>query len=535
MVSKKSRQKSLPTDIKTDYLFDYFVNIDKFDKRKKKKWDAEKQELNESDEKKIREHEPKLDSRVFTEAQKTKTSASEEELPSTDSSAHKKNVTFNDEISESESSVSTSESQSEKKQYGHKISATHHTRKLHRKKRRMETPEERRARSRDAYANLKEMENKHGIVLTKKFTIDDDPNEMEEEYKMHKNQRDKQNQVKFYGNALLLIVSGVEFLNEKYNPFDFKLKDWSKQVAADKDDYTEVLEELYEKYKDRGGKMAPEIKLIFLIIMSGVTYHLSQTLFGSGGLNDTIEKNPNILNKLLGGLMKGGGIFGGGDDKQKTAIPNNKDILENIRKHKTNVNDNQTPMSPANQVSPSVSVTSPSVVNIDQRAIYEDQLRKQKQMYESQIMDLKNKSQSNKMISNKVQSPKTPQNQILSDARTRPRFQDNPLLNEMEHTPNIFENEMEAGNVDIGAVEINQALRSAGVKEKSNKYDELEETLDESLSDAKDIIEASSKKTNNIKSVSKKTKTDSVTTSKKPKNTSDIVSSARKKNNVIVL
>lgn len=530
MVSKKSRQKSLPTDIKTDYLFDYFVNIDKFDKRKKKKWDAEKQELNESDEKKIRDHEPKLDSRVFTEAQKaqTKTSASEEELPSTDSSAHKKNVTFNDEISESESSVSTSESQSERKQYGHKISATHHTRKLHRK-RRIETPEERRSRSRDAYANLKEMVDKHGIVLTKKFTIDDDPNEMEEEYKMHKNQRDKQNQVKFYGNALLLIVSGIEFLNEKYNPFDFKLKDWSKQVAADKDDYSEVLEELYEKYKDRGGKMAPEIKLVFLIIMSGVTYHLSQTLFGSGGLNDTIEKNPNILNKLLGGLMKGGGIFGG-DDKQKTAIPNNKDILENIRKHKTNANASDVQQSPVGQVSPSASVTSPSVVNIDQRAIFEEQLRKQKQMYESQIMDLKNKTQSNKMVSNKVQSPRTPQNQILSDARTRPRFQDNPLLNEMEHTPNIFENEMEVGNVDIGEAEINQALRSAGVKEKSNKYDELEETLDESLSDAKDIIEASSKKT-----VSKKTKTESATTSKKPKNTSDIVSSARKKNNVIVL
>ena len=33
--------------------------------------------------------------------------------------------------------------------------------------------------------------------------------------------------------------------------FEFKLKDWSKTVAADMDDYTEVLEEIYEKYKDR--------------------------------------------------------------------------------------------------------------------------------------------------------------------------------------------------------------------------------------------------------------------------------------------
>ncbi len=72
------------------------------------------------------------------------------------------------------------------------------------------------------------------------------------------------------------------------------------------DDYTEVLEELYEKYKDRGGKMAPEIRLLFMIIMSGVTFHLIQTLFGSAGLGNTLQNNPNMLNKLLGSLMNGG-------------------------------------------------------------------------------------------------------------------------------------------------------------------------------------------------------------------------------------
>jgi hypothetical protein len=169
----------------------------------------------------------------------------------------------------------------------------------------IETPEEKRARAREIYCELEDLKKKHGITLTRNYTSFDDPDEMQAEYIMQKEKRNKYIQVKFYKQILLGIVSGVEFLNTKYDPFDIKLNDWSKQIAMDQDDYTEVLEELYEKYKDRGGKMAPEIRLLFMIIMSAVTYHLSQTLFGPNGVTSMVKSNPNMLNDILKSFTNG--------------------------------------------------------------------------------------------------------------------------------------------------------------------------------------------------------------------------------------
>ena len=161
--------------------------------------------------------------------------------------------------------------------------------------------------SREMYLKLMDLVDEYNVKLTKNFNIYDDPDEMKVEYDMHMEciNRNKNNQVKFYKSMLLNIVCGMEFLNEKYNLFGFQLKGWSKQIASDMDDYTEVLGELYEKYKNNDGKMTPENRLLFMIIMSGITFHLSQKLFGSSAMNETIQNNPNILNNLLGRLMKG--------------------------------------------------------------------------------------------------------------------------------------------------------------------------------------------------------------------------------------
>lgn len=200
------------------------------------------------------------------------------------------------------------------------------------KKKYAETPEEKRARARTNYSKLQDLVENHGVRLTRHFTISDDPDEMEAEYDMHKERRDKKVQVRFYKNTLLTIVCGIEFLNDKYDPFAFKLKDWSKQIAAEQDDYTEVLEELYEKYKDKGGKMAPEIRLLFMIMMSAITFHLSQTLFGPGGMKDAIANNPNILNQLMKTFMpKGQGSALDEPPEARGSRPNNRDILEKIK------------------------------------------------------------------------------------------------------------------------------------------------------------------------------------------------------------
>lgn len=148
------------------------------------------------------------------------------------------------------------------------------------------TPEERRVRAREAFVKLQNLEERYKIKLTKPYTIDSDLDEMEEEYSLHMEQIEKNNEqieknnkIKFYKQILLNVVCGVEFLNQKYDPFGYKLNDWGKNMADNLDDYTEVLDRLYEKYKDRVLiRLEPEEELYYRFLLSGLITHLSNSL-----------------------------------------------------------------------------------------------------------------------------------------------------------------------------------------------------------------------------------------------------------------
>jgi len=206
-------------------------------------------------------------------------------------------------------------------------------------KKRHETPEERRIRSRTAYSTLQDIREK-GVQLNKHYNPDDDPDEMEAEITLQRERRNKKNQVKFYKNTLLTIVCGVEFLNEKYDPFAFKLRDWSKHVASEQDEYVEILEELYEKYKDRGGKMAPEVRLLLMMVMSAVTFHLSQTLFGPAGMKEAMKTNPNVVAQMLKTLTGGAGSKQNPEihepQEARSSKPDNKHIMNMINQRRGN-------------------------------------------------------------------------------------------------------------------------------------------------------------------------------------------------------
>ena len=50
---------------------------------------------------------------------------------------------------------------------------------------------------------------------------------------------------------MMALITGIEFLNGKFDPFDIKLDGWSESVNENISDFDEVFEELSEKY---GGK-----------------------------------------------------------------------------------------------------------------------------------------------------------------------------------------------------------------------------------------------------------------------------------------
>ena len=92
---------------------------------------------------------------------------------------------------------------------------------------------------------LEELETK-GIRLTKKYTMESSLLEMKGEYETHVEEREKKNSIKFQQKLLMTAITGIEFLNNKFDPFDLKLDGWSEQINENVDDYDEIFAELHE-------------------------------------------------------------------------------------------------------------------------------------------------------------------------------------------------------------------------------------------------------------------------------------------------
>ena len=46
-------------------------------------------------------------------------------------------------------------------------------------------------------------------------------------------------------------ITGVEFLNKKFDPIGAKLDGWSESVMDNITDYEEIFKQLHEKYKEK--------------------------------------------------------------------------------------------------------------------------------------------------------------------------------------------------------------------------------------------------------------------------------------------
>ena len=145
---------------------------------------------------------------------------------------------------------------------------------------------------------LEDLEQK-GITLTKKYSMESPLAEMKGEYETHLEERERRNSVKFQGKMLMSVITGIEYLNNKFDPFDLKLDGWSEQVNENVDDYDEIFSELHDKYKSKA-KMAPELKLLFQLGGSAIMLHMTNTMFKSAmpGMDDIMRQNPELMQQF---------------------------------------------------------------------------------------------------------------------------------------------------------------------------------------------------------------------------------------------
>ena len=140
---------------------------------------------------------------------------------------------------------------------------------------------------------------KKGVKMPKKFTLASNLDEMKMEYERLKRDKEIDSSVKLQRRMMMAAVSGVEWLNGKFDPLGAKLDGWSDSIYENIDDYDDIFEELHEKYKGKA-KMAPELKLMMMLGGSAFMHHMTHSMFKSQlpGLDEILKQNPELAKNL---------------------------------------------------------------------------------------------------------------------------------------------------------------------------------------------------------------------------------------------
>ena len=153
----------------------------------------------------------------------------------------------------------------------------------------------------EKYKMIREMEDwerkSNGkIQLSKKYTMESPFHEVKIEYDALKEDAGKKASVKFQGSCMKMLINGIEFLNDKFDPFDVNLEGWGDKVDDEMDQYDDIFGQLYDKYQHRGS-IAPELKLMFQLGGSAFMVNLSNKIFKTAapGMDDVFRQNPELM------------------------------------------------------------------------------------------------------------------------------------------------------------------------------------------------------------------------------------------------
>lgn len=146
---------------------------------------------------------------------------------------------------------------------------------------------------------------KRGVKLPQRFSLSSNLDEMQMELDRINNDKKADASIKFQRKALVACVTGVEFLNTKFDPINARLDGWSESVNDGIDEYDDIFEELHEKYKG-DSKTAPELRLLMSLAGSAFMFHLTNTMFKSSlpGLDQVMKQNPDLMRQFAGATAK---------------------------------------------------------------------------------------------------------------------------------------------------------------------------------------------------------------------------------------
>ena len=161
---------------------------------------------------------------------------------------------------------------------------------------------------RELIYKIQQLQNKlYDVELNpKNFTTADSLSELQSEFERLTVIKNQKSTREWYRKILFGVTKGLEWCNLKWDPVGLKLDGWSTEIASNEDEFDEIFDELTEKYGSSFGlekNIPPEIRLIGLILYSGITYSISQTLSSSYNdrpeFSEIINKDPVLRERFL--------------------------------------------------------------------------------------------------------------------------------------------------------------------------------------------------------------------------------------------
>jgi hypothetical protein len=149
------------------------------------------------------------------------------------------------------------------------------------------------------YLRKLEAMEKQGVKISRRYTMESSLDEMKGEFDMIADEREKASAVRFQAKMVMAGITGIEFLNSRFDPFDVRLDGWGETAQENISDFDDVFGELHEKYKSKA-RIAPELKLLFMLGGSAVMAHMSNTMLKSAvpGVQDLLRDNPDLMRQF---------------------------------------------------------------------------------------------------------------------------------------------------------------------------------------------------------------------------------------------
>lgn len=167
-------------------------------------------------------------------------------------------------------------------------------------------------RQKNEYITKLQRLEKKGYPITKQFTTDMPLAEMKEEYERLIDAKKLEGSIQWQRDAVVFAIQSLEMLNDQFPFLGLKLKGWkdSVQDKIENEQFDDIFEELYEKYKGKS-YMPPEVRLLFGIASSGFLCHYSNKMMDSlsassmnAGVEAALRSNPQLAAQVAAASMQ---------------------------------------------------------------------------------------------------------------------------------------------------------------------------------------------------------------------------------------